>query len=83
MGILMLRYRPSVALQSGQDIILFTTNILPDGQYTIHMPLQGVTSGNQMGIITFKENGEVQFYNSGSSAYSNWIRATIPFFIAQ
>lgn len=83
MGVLMLRYRPSVALQSGQDITLFSTDILPDGQYTLHMSLQGVSSGNQMGIITFKENGDIQFYNAGSSAYSNWIRATIPFFIAR
>lgn len=82
-GVLGIVYRPTTSIPAAQDITLLKSDILPDVQYALNIALQGVTSGNQMGILNFKTNGNIDFYNNSSSAYGNWIRATIPFFIAQ
>jgi hypothetical protein len=82
-GVLGIVYRPTTSIPAAQDTTILKSDILPDVQYSLNTALQGVTSGNQMGILNFKPNGDIDFYNNSSSAYGNWIRATIPFFIAQ
>lgn len=82
-GILGIVYRPTTSIPAAQGITILKSSILPNVQYSSNMVVQGVTSGNQMGIIDFKTDGDIGFYNNTSSAYGNWIRAVIPFFIAQ
>ena len=69
-------------MPAGQETVIARASVSPTINMTIHMPLQGVTSGSQNGLINFKSNGDIAFYNGNSAAYQNWIRATIPFFVS-
>lgn len=81
-GILYIYINPSGSLPSGQETTIARASVAPVINMTVHMPLQGVTSGSQCGLVSFKTNGDVLFYNLNSAAYKNWIRATIPFFVS-
>ena len=78
-GVLGIVYRPNTNIPTSQDITILKSDILPDVQYALNTILQGVTSGNQMGILNFRSNGNIDFYNNNSGGYGNWIRAVIPF----
>ena len=78
-GVLGIVYRPNTNIPTSQDTTILKSDILPDVQYSLNTALQGVTSGNQMGILNFKSNGNIDFYNNYSGGYGNWIRAVIPF----
>ena len=78
-GVLGIVYRPTTNIPTAQDTTILKSDILPDVQYSLNTALQGVTSGNQMGILNFKSNGDIDFYNNSSGGYGNWIRAVIPF----
>lgn len=78
-GVLGIVYRPNTNIPAARDTTILKSDILPDVQYALNTALQGVASGNQMGILNFKTNGDIDFYNNSSGGYGSWIRAVIPF----
>ena len=78
-GVLGIVYRPNTNIPAARDTTILKSDILPDVQYALNTALQGVASGNQMGILNFKTNGDIDFYNNSSGGYGSWIRAIIPF----
>lgn len=74
-GYLFLNCRTTSNIASESQVTLFTSNMALESQATVSVPKVGAQS---VLSITITTTGDVTAY-SHSNAYSNWIRAVIPF----